>query len=81
MTYEKIKHGLLIGFIGVILALLVLTLFIPISTIFLALVLGLLIALPVWALVLILIAGASSIFEKINKNTNTKVTLLMKTTG
>ena len=78
MTYEKIKRGLLIGFIGVILALLVLTLFFPISTIFLALVLGLLIALPVWALVLILIAGATSIFEKINENKNTRVTFLIE---
>lgn len=73
MTQEKIKFGLLVGLIGVILALLVLTLFVPISTIFLALVLGLLFALPVSALVLILIGGASSIFEKINKNTNAKV--------
>ena len=78
MTYEKIKRGLLIGFIGVILALLVITLFVPISTIFLALVLGLLIALPGWALVLILIVGATLIFEKINKNTNAKVTLLIE---
>ena len=78
MTYEKIKRGLLIGFIGVILALLVLTLFFPISTIFLALVLGLLIAFPVWALVLILIAGATSIFEKINENKNTRVTFLIE---
>ncbi len=75
MTHEKIKRGL-IGFIGVILGLFVLTLFVPISIIFLALVLGLLIAFPVWALVLIFIAGATSIFE--NKNKNTKVTLLIE---
>ena len=78
MAYEKIKRRLLIGFVGIILTLLVLTLFAPISIIFLALVLSLLIALPVWALVLILIAGATPIFEKINKNKNTKVTLLIE---
>ncbi len=39
MTFEKTKVGLLIGFISVILALFILVLFVPISTIFLALVL------------------------------------------
>jgi len=65
MTYEKMKLGLLIGFISVVLALFVLTLLVPSSTIFLALVLGLLFAPPVSALVLILIGSASSIFKKI----------------
>ncbi len=65
MTYEKMKLGLLIGFISVILALFILTLFVSISTIFLALVLGLLFAVPVSVLVLILIGGASSILKKI----------------
>jgi len=64
MTYEKMKLGLLIGFIGLILAMFVLTLFVPISTIFLALVLGLLFAFPVSALVLIINGGASSILKK-----------------
>ena len=45
MTCEKTKVGVLIGFISVIVALLVLMQFVPISTIFLALVLGLLFAL------------------------------------
>ncbi len=67
MTYEKTKAGVLIVFIGVILALFVLTVFVPISTIFLALVLGLLFALPVSALVLILISGASTVSKKLRE--------------
>ena len=67
MTYEKTKVGVLIGFINVIVALLVLMLFVPISTIFLALVLGLLFALPVSALVLVLISGASIVSKKMRK--------------
>ncbi|HEY6626267.1 MAG TPA: hypothetical protein VIZ21_04875 [Ignavibacteriaceae bacterium] len=67
MTYEKTKVGVLIGFISVIVALLVLMLFVPISTIFLALVLGLLFALPVSALVLVLISGASIVSKKMRK--------------
>ncbi|CAG1005669.1 hypothetical protein METP3_03740 [Methanosarcinales archaeon] len=67
MTYEKTKVGVLIGFISAIVALLVLMLFVPISTIFLALVLGLLFALPVSALVLVLISGASIVSKKMRK--------------
>jgi len=67
MTYEKTKVGVLIGFISVIVALLVLMQFVPISTIFLALVLGLLFALPVSALVLVLISGASIVSKKMRK--------------
>ena len=67
MTYEKTKVGVLIGFISVIVALLVLMQFVPISTIFLALVLGILFALPVSALVLVLISGASIVSKKMRK--------------
>jgi hypothetical protein len=67
MTYEKMKAGVLIGFTGVILAMFVLALFVPASTIFLALVLGLLFALPVSALVLILVSVASTVSKKMRK--------------
>ena len=67
MTCEKTKVGVLIGFISVIVALLVLMQFVPISTIFLALVLGLLFALPVSALVFMLISGASMVSKKLRK--------------
>ena len=67
MTYEKMKAGILIGFIGIILALVVLTLFVPITMIFFALLIGLLVAFPVSALVLILIGGASTLSKKLRK--------------
>ncbi|MFZ3167599.1 MAG: hypothetical protein WA130_08285 [Candidatus Methanoperedens sp.] len=67
MTYEKMKAGILIGFIGIILALVVLALFVPITTIIFALLIGLLFALPVSALVLILIGGASTLSKKPKK--------------
>jgi len=68
MTYEKTNIGVLIGSISVIVAFLVLMLFVPVSTIFLALVIGLLFALPVTALILVLISGASMISKKISKS-------------
>ncbi len=67
MTYEKRKVGILIGFIGLILTLLVLTLFVPISTIFLALLIGLLVALPLSALILVLISVASRGSKKLRE--------------
>jgi len=67
MTYEKTKVGLLIGFVSLSLALFVLMLFVPISTIILALILGLLFALPVSAFVLILIGGASRVSKKLRE--------------
>jgi len=75
MTCEKTKVGVLIGFISVIVALLVLMQFVPISTIFLALVLGLLFALPVSALVLVqliesLIIEIQKQYIKDNKKAN-----------
>lgn len=72
MTYEKTNVGLLIGFISAILALFVLMLVAPISTIFLALVLGLLLALPVLALVLILIGGASTVSKKLRETSKSE---------
>ena len=67
MTYEKMKAGILIGFIGIILALVVLALFVPITTIIFTLLIGLLFALPVSALVLILMGGASTVSKKLRK--------------
>ncbi len=67
MTYGKTQLGLLIGFIGVTFSLIALMLFVPISTIFFALVVGFLFALPVSALVLILISGASTVSKKLRE--------------
>ncbi len=72
MVYEKTKLGLLIGFIGVILALFVLTLFVPISTIFLASLIGFLFALPVSAFVLIFISGASTVSKKLKESSESE---------
>lgn len=72
MTYEKMKSGVLIGFIGVILALVVLALFISVTTIFFALLIGLLVAFPVSALVLILIGGASVLSNKLRKSSKSE---------
>ncbi|VVB54015.1 Uncharacterised protein [uncultured archaeon] len=67
MTYEKTNVGVLIGSISVIVAFLVLILFVPVSTIFLALVIGLLFAFPVTALILVLISGTSIVSKKMRK--------------
>lgn len=72
MTYEKTKVELLIGLMGAILAMFVLMLFVPISTIFLALILGLLFAIPVSALVLILIGGASTVSKKLRETSKSE---------
>ena len=64
---EKTNVGVLIGSISVIVAFLVLMLFVPVSTIFLALVLGLLFAFPVTALILVLISGTSIVSKKMRK--------------
>ena len=47
MTYEKTELGLLVGFIGAILSLFALMLFVPITTILFALIVGFLFALSV----------------------------------
>ncbi len=62
MTDEKIKLGLLIGFIGV--TLIVLAISVPISTIYFALLIGLLFILPLLALVSIVIIGVSMVSKK-----------------
>lgn len=67
MTYEKMKAGILIGFIGIILVLVVLALFVPIATIIFALLIGLLFAFPVSVLVLMLMGGASMVSKKLRK--------------
>ncbi len=65
MRHEKMKVGILIGFTGIILALAMLTLFVPITTILFALLIGILFALPAWILVLLLLGGASTISKKV----------------
>ena len=62
MPYEKMKLGVLISFISA--ALIVLVLFVPISTIFFALLIGLLFVLPLLALVSMVIIGASMVSKK-----------------
>jgi len=65
MIYKKMELGLLVSFIGEALSLLALMLFVPISTIFFALAVGFLLALPVSALMLILISGISMLSKKL----------------
>ncbi len=62
MPYKKIKLGVSIGFISAIL--IVLALFIPVSTIYFALLIGLLFILPLLALVSIVIIGVSMVSKK-----------------
>ena len=65
MAYGKTKAGMLVGFTGVTLAFL--TLFVPTSTIFFALLMGLLFIIPILALVSIVVIGASTISKKLRK--------------
>ena len=65
MTYEKIKVGLLIGFISLTLA--ILALFVPSSTIFFALLIGLLFVIPILAIVSIVFIGVSSASKRLRK--------------
>jgi Na+/proline symporter len=62
MTYEKMKLGLLIGFISA--TFIVLALFVPVSTILFALLIGLVFVLPLLALVSIVIIGVSMVSKK-----------------
>jgi uncharacterized protein (DUF58 family) len=59
------KLGVLIGFIGA--TLIILALFVPISTIFFALLIGLLFVIPLLALVSVVIIGASIVSKKMGK--------------
>lgn len=59
MTYEKMKYGLLMGLI--IVTLVILSLFVPVSTIFFALLIGLLFVFPLLALLFLLSTGVSTI--------------------
>jgi hypothetical protein len=65
MAYEKIKLGVSIGFISV--TLIVLALFVPTSTIFFALLIGLLFIIPLLALVSIVVIGASMVSKRPRK--------------
>jgi ABC-type uncharacterized transport system permease subunit len=65
MAYGKTKAGMLIGFTGI--TLVILALFVPTSTIFFALLMGLLFVIPMLALVSIVMIGASTISKKLRK--------------
>jgi len=66
MTFEKIKVGLLIGFIGFVFA--ILALFVPSSIIFFALLVGLLFVIPILAIASIVVIGASNFSKKQSKS-------------
>ena len=66
MTFEKMKVGLLIGFIGLVSA--ILTLFVPASIIFFSLLVGLLFVIPVLAIASIVVIGASIFLKKQSKS-------------
>ncbi len=65
MSYEKTKLGVLVGFVGA--ALIVLALSVPISTIFFALLIGLLFVIPLLALVSIVFIGVSMVSKKLGE--------------
>ncbi len=65
MTDEKVKLGLLISSIGG--TLIVLAMFVPVSTIYFALLIGLLFVLPLLALVSIIIIGVSMVSKKLGE--------------
>ncbi len=65
MTYEKMKLGVLIVFIGA--TLIVLAMSVPISTIFFALLIGLLFVIPLLALVSIVTIGVSMVSKKLGE--------------
>lgn len=62
MAYKKIKLGVSIGFISA--TLMILALFVPTSTIFFALLIGLLFVIPLLALVSIVVIGASMVSKR-----------------
>ena len=66
MTLDKMKVGLLIGFIGLVFA--ILSLFVPASIIFFALLVGLLFVIPILAIASIVVIGASIILKKLPKS-------------
>lgn len=67
MTYQKKELGLLVGFSGATFSLIVLMLFVPVSTIFFALVIGFLFVLPIAALVSLIVLGAYTVSKKPKK--------------
>jgi len=66
MTFEKMKVGLLIGFIGLVFA--ILTQFVPASIIFFVLLVGLLFVIPLLAIASIVVIGASIFSKKQSKS-------------
>ncbi len=75
MTHEKTKVGILIGFIATILV--ILALFVPTSTVFFALLIGLLFVIPMLALASILIIGVSTLSEKLRNTTKSEKTVVV----
>ena len=74
MTFEKIKIGLLIGFLGLVFA--ILAQFVPVSTIFFALLVGLLFVIPILAIASIVVIGASIYSKKQSKSRKETITFL-----
>lgn len=66
MTSEKMKFGLLIGFIGLVF--IILGLFVPTSIIIFALLVGLLFVIPILAISLLVVIGASIFSKKPSKS-------------
>jgi hypothetical protein len=66
MAYEKTKVGILTGFLGMILV--ILGLFIPTSTIFVALLIVILFVIPMLVLASIIVIGASTVSKKLRKS-------------
>ncbi|NJD51512.1 MAG: hypothetical protein FIB07_01445 [Candidatus Methanoperedens sp.] len=72
MTYQKKRLGLLVGFSGATFSLFILTLFVPATTIFFALVIGFLFVLPIAALVSLFL-GAYTVPKKPKKPSKKEV--------
>ena len=66
MIFEKTKVGLLMGFLGLVLA--IISLFVPASIIFFALLVGLLFVIPILAIASIVVIGASIFSKKLPKS-------------
>ena len=66
MTFEKMKIGLLIGFLGLVLV--ILSMFVPASIIFFALLVCLLFVIPILAIASIVVIGASIFSKKQSKS-------------
>ncbi len=79
MIKEKTKVGILVGFISMILVILVL--FVPVSTIIFALLIGFLFVLPILALASILIIGASAVSKKLKRPSKLEKEVVVPVSG